>query len=49
MTFKLQLQQECRPDHVIIALDVKNAYNELKRAVTLDALWSIPSLRDLHH
>ena len=49
MAFKLQLQQEARPDHVIIALDVKNAYNEVKRSVTLDALWSNSSLNGLHH
>ena len=49
MAFKLQLQQEACPDQVIIALDVKNAYNEVKRAETLKALWSNSSLRELHH
>ena len=49
MIFALKLQQECEPGHVLIALDVTNAYNEIQRAAILEAVWKNPKLRPLFY
>ena len=45
MIFAIQLLLEAHPDHVIVALDVKNAYNEIDRRMVLDEFWGHRSIR----
>ena len=47
MVMASQLHLEAHPDHVVVSLDMENAYNEIVRARVLEALWSKPDLRPL--
>ena len=47
MIMASQLHLEAHPDHVVVSLDMENAYNEIIRARILQALWDKPDLRPL--
>jgi len=47
ITMALRLLIEANPDWVLIALDIKNAFNEIMRQEVLDAIWDDCVLRPL--
>lgn len=47
MVYFLTLQQEYKPDHVVISLNVRNAYNEMQHADVMEVIWDNVDLRQL--
>ena len=47
LTMAIMLLLEANPDWVLIALVIKNAFNEVHRQAVLDALWGNRSIRGL--
>ena len=47
LTTQIQLHLQHSPDHVLVSIDIKNAYNEIKRKRILDQLWG-ETLSDSH-
>ncbi len=44
ITMALRLLMDANPDWVLIALDIKNAFNEIMRQEVLDAIWGLRPL-----
>ena len=43
----IRLLMEANPEWILIALDIKNSFNEIMRQEVLNAIWNEPELRPL--